>query len=265
MKNESLINKFHEEILKIENRFDYIGINPKNLITPEFVQIITDLKELLSRKEFLEIESLQEDSDLSYLAEKLRHIYSRYYFYLEKNSAENLILNKTTDFLSNNKGIGDKELKCAKLNKKSHIFLIGSGPFPWTAINYAKSKGCLVTCIDNNSTAVSLSRKLIKTIDLDNLINVSKGLAQEVDYAQATHVVITGMAIPKEPILKQIYKTSRKNVKIIIRSSFGLYFFMYPSINPHKFRNFKVNQIINNGPNSELMSYILSKRHMGYN
>lgn len=264
MKDDYLINKFYKEIVQIKNRFDCIGVTPKTVFTPEFVQIIADMKELFSRREFLEIGYLQEDAELSKLAERLREVYNQYYFYLEKKAAESLVLNKTTDFLSNNKKLGDEESRCAKLNKKSHVFFIGSGPFPWTAINYATSKGCLVTCIDSNPTAVSLSRKVIKTIGLDNLVSVSNGLAQELDYSQATHIVIAGMAQPKSAILKQIYKTSRKNVKIIIRSSFGLYFFMYPRIDPNELKNFKINQVINVGSNSELMSYILSKKHINW-
>jgi hypothetical protein len=260
MRGKYLINKFYKEIVQIKNRFDYIGVTPKTVFTSEFVQIITDMKELLSRREFMGIvEYLQEDTVLSELAEKLRDIYNRYYFYLEKKAAESLVLNKTTDFLSNNKRLGDEEARCTRLNKKSHVFFIGSGPFPWTAINYTTSKGCLVTCIDSNPIAVSLSRKVIKTIGLDNLISVSRGSAQELDYSQATHIVIAGMAQPKDAILKQIYKTSRKNVKVIARSSLGLNFFIYPRINLSELENFKVNQVINVGLNSELMSYILSK------
>lgn len=261
MNNIELTNKFYKEILQIKKRFEDIGVNPKTILTAEFVQIVTDMKELLSNKEFLDIvDQLQEDIKIVELAEQLRGIYNQYYFYLEKRAAENIVLNKTKDlFLSNNCRLGDEEAKYVGLNKGSKVFYIGSGPFPWSAINYATKNGCGVTCIDSDPTAVYVSKELIKSLGLTNFINVSGSLAQEIDYSQATHVVIAGMALPKSAILKQISKTSRKNAKIIARSSIDLYFFMYQRINKDELKDFKVMQTIGDRP-SELVSYILSKR-----
>lgn len=262
MNNSELINKFYKEILQIKKRFEDLEVTPKTVTTSEFAQIVADLKKFLSRREFSRaVENLQKDAKLAKLAVELRTIYNQYYFYLEKKIAESVISNKAKKlFLSNNSKLGDEEAKCTKLDEKSHVFWIGSGPFPWTAINYATKKRCRVSCIDNNPTAVTLSNRLIKTIGLVNFISIFQRLAQKVDYSQATHVVIAAMAQPKSAILKQIYKTSKIDVKVIVRSSFSLYFFMYPRVNQHELKNFKVDQIISAGSNSELISYILSKK-----
>lgn len=262
MNNIELVNYFYKGIIRLKKRFEDLGVTPETVITSEFAQIVADLKDFISKKEFLSvIKILQKDAKLLKLAEELRTIYDQYYFYIEKKIAEKVISNKTKDlFLSNNSVLGDEEVRHTQLDEKSHIYCVGSGPFPWTAINYARKKGCQITCFDCNPIAVTSSTKLIQKIGLTNFINISEGLAQNVDYKQATHVIISAMTHPKKAILKRIYETTKTEVKVIIRLSFGLYFFMYPIVNKDEFKNFKVDQIVSGGLNSELKSYILSKK-----
>ena len=257
-----MFDKFYQEVFQIKERFESIGVTPQAVSTPEFTQVVIDMKKLLSHSDFLPVfDIIQKDKKLAKLAEDLRGIYSQYYIYRESKTALDIILDKSKNpFISNNKMLGEKEIELSKLNRESYVFFIGSGPFPWTAINYVISKGCKATCIDKDPDAVNVARQLIKTLGLDALIDISCTNAQNFYYNQATHVVIAAMVQPKTAILKQIKDTSKQNIKIIVRSSFGLYFFIYERIDQDAFKDFKIINTVSVGENSELISYILSKK-----
>lgn len=257
-----LFDKFCREVSQIKEKFESIGVTPQTVSTPEFMQVVIDMKKLLANSDFLPVfDIIQKDQKLAKLAEELRNTYFQYYIYQESKAALDIILDKSKNpFTSNNSVLGEREAEFSKLNKKSHVFFIGSGPFPWTAINYATSKRCRVTCVDNKFATVSLSRQLIKALSLNSLVSVCHANAQDFDYSQATHVVVAGMAQPKAVILKQINNTSRQDVKIIVRSSFDLYFFMYERITRDMLKDFKVINVVTAGKNSELVSYILVKK-----
>lgn len=257
-----LFDKFCQKISQIKERFESIGVTSQALSTLEFRQVVIDMKKLLMESDFLPIfDKIQKDKKLAKVAEELRDIYFQYYIYQESKAALGIILDKSKNpFISNNSMLAEREAEFSNINKKSHVFFIGSGPFPWTAINYATPRRCRVTCIENNPAAVSLSAELIKKLSLDSLISVFCANAQKFDYDQATHVTIAGMVNPKTIILKQINDTSRRDVKIIARSSFDLYFFMYERITRDMLKDFKIINVVTAGKNSELVSYILVKK-----
>lgn len=257
-----LFDKFRQEIFQIKQRFESIGVTSQAASTTEFMQVVIDMKKLLSHSEFvLAFDIIQKDKKLAKLAEDLRNIYSQYYIYQESKTALDIISGKSKNqFISNNKTLGEREIKFSKLGRESHVFFIGSGPFPWTAINYALAKGCKVTCIDKNPDAVAISRQLVKTLGLDDLIDIACANAKNFYYNQATHVVIAAMVQPKIAVLRQIKDASKQNIKIIIRSSFGLYFFIYEKIDQDALGDFKIINTVSAGENSELISYIISKK-----
>lgn len=257
-----LLDKFCQEIFQIKARFESIGVTPQTVSTPEFRQVVIDMKKLLANSDLSSIfDLIQKDKKLAKLAEELRNIYFQYYVYQESKAALGIILDKSKNpFISNNSLLAEREAEFSNINKESQVFFIGSGPFPWTAINYATSRRCRVTCIENNPAAASLSTELIKKLSLDSLISVFCANAQKFDYDQATHVTIAGMANPKTIILKQINDTAKQDVKIIVRSSFGLYFFMYERITRDMLKDFKIIDVVTAGENSELVSYILVKK-----
>lgn len=279
---EYILNKFRLEISLIKKRFDAVNhplflkpslagpvsdttirrIPTQSISTLEFIQIVNDLKNLLSNSRFIPIlDLIRKDKKLTRLSKELRTVYLQHYIYQESKRAQDIILRGNGNpFVSNNNILGEKEAKFSNLNKKSHLFFIGSGPYPWTAINYATATGCKVTCIDNNPRAVFISKKLIKTLKLDDLIDIYCFDGQETNYNPATHITIAGMAQPKNTILKQISKTSNNNVKIIVRSSFNLYYFMYERINKDILLDFRLLHTINPEENSELISYIVTKK-----
>lgn len=258
---KNLLDKFYQEISQIKQRFDSIGVTSKTVASPEFTRVVIDLKKLLSRVEFFPVIGIiQKDKKIIKLAEDLREIYSRYYSYQENKTALDIILAKSKNqFISNNIMLGEREIEVSKVDGESHVFFIGSGPFPWTSINYAISKGCKVTCIDKDPDAVAVSKQLVRKLELDALIDIFCANAQNFCYSQATHVVIAAMVKFKAAVLKQIKDTSKQNVKIIIRSSFGPYFFIYERIDQKALKNFKIIKTVSAGENSELISYILSK------
>ncbi|MFH1522521.1 MAG: nicotianamine synthase family protein [Patescibacteria group bacterium] len=259
---EHLLDTFSQEVFKIKQRFESIGVTSRTLGTQEFKQVVIDLKKILSHSDYLiTFNVIQKDKKLAKLAESIRGVYSRYYIYQESKAALDTISNKSKKtFISNNKTLGEKEIELSKINKESHVFFIGSGPFPWTAISYAKSTGCKVTCIDKDSEAVNISRRLIKTLKLYSQIDIACTGAQDFNYYLATHVVIAAMVHSKVAVLKKVKETSKHNLKIILRSSFGLYFFIFERIDRDILKDFKIINTISVGENSELISYILSKK-----
>ncbi len=109
------------------------------------------------------------------------------------------------------------------------IAFIGSGPLPLSAILlhiYTKSP---VACLDLDSEAVSLSRKLIEKLDLQDCVQVVETAGEEADYESYPIVYIASLVQNKASIFERIFST-RSEALLAVRSTEGVYQLLYDPV-----------------------------------
>lgn len=225
------------------------------------ISAVRELEDLLSDSTFSSIsQALMSQVALRRKAARIRRAYERYYFSRERTAALLVVRGRDgAEFLSNNYALATMELEAADIAASHHVYFLGSGPFPWSAIRYAAVTGCRVTCIDRNREAIAISRQLITKLGFDGLVQFLQGDAQEIDYRGSSHIVLAGMVRPKRAILRRVAATSPIDARVIVRSSHGLYLLMYEACPPRTMAGFEITSVVR-PPSGELFSYVLTKK-----
>jgi hypothetical protein len=100
--------------------------------------------------------------------------------------------------------------------------MIGSGPFPISALILATVFGMHVTAVERNGNAAVLSARVIKHLGLDGIIRVECGYGQH-HVAEEVHCAIVALlAKPKDAILSNVFKNFARCSSVICRTSHGL-------------------------------------------
>jgi antitoxin component of MazEF toxin-antitoxin module len=124
------------------------------------------------------------------------------------------------------------EVKMLKLNQGCSLAMIGSGPFPITAILLFTLFGIEVVAIDGNPEAVAISRQVIKTLNLESGISVEVGDGRSFVAEDASAVIVALLAHPKDLILKNIFDNYSNCSSVICRTSHGLRQALYRPTDP---------------------------------
>lgn len=250
-----LKNMINDLIQQFENRFNPIAsflINqemfPSVIENQEFIQNIKSLEKLVLERKFDRIaEKVFSQSKYQEKAKKLRSIDALYEIFLETKAVLDLV--EKSESLEDNSHLmrdfqtAKMEGAMANFNSSSKTVFIGSGPFPSTAIAYMKTFGCRVTCVDNNPEAVMLSQRMLEQLKLSSKIIPVFCNGEEFNYKKFTHVVLAGIAEPKDKILQRIFETARRDIKVVSRTTDGLRRFFYQPIKtPENFG--LVNQVV---------------------
>lgn len=103
------------------------------------------------------------------------------------------------------------------LNNSKNILHIGCGSYPISAITFSRIKNSNIVAIDNNKEAVKKARKIIFEKKLDNNIVIKEGDGSSFSIKEFDTIIVSGCSIPKSKILKNIFKNSKKDTKIIVR------------------------------------------------
>lgn len=226
MNTGSLYNELKKRLEFIEKQLINRPITVDSYKDKEFLATITELENLVRDKKFSPIaEEIIRSTFFKEKCKKIRRVYEIFEVFLEteqylanldkKLSIDNKQLHRTFEFAK-------KEGEASGMNSTSHVLFVGSGAFPETALAYALTFNCHVTCLDYNVQAVSLSSKLIEKQGLHDKIRVLYGNAVEFDYEGYTHIVIAALAHPKNDILTRICNTCKSAVNIICRTVEGI-------------------------------------------
>jgi precorrin-6B methylase 2 len=127
----------------------------------------------------------------------------------------------------------------AELRGGDHVVMIGSGPFPITAILLYTEFGIRVTAVDCDHGAVEISRQVIKQLGLERGISVELGQGQSFVPSDFSSVIVALLAHPKELILQNIFANYRHRSKVICRTSHGVRQALYRATDPSAFALFK--------------------------
>ncbi|AKM79557.1 hypothetical protein A3D86_01940 [Candidatus Beckwithbacteria bacterium RIFCSPHIGHO2_02_FULL_49_13] len=202
---------------------------------PKFVDSIKNLEELVLDRRFDAIATeVFSRKNYQSMAEKIRSIDTLYEIFLETKAVLDLLENKQE--LKNNFHLmrdyqtAKMEGEMGSFDRHSKVAFVGSGPFPSTAIAYHRTFGCQITGVDYNPEAVMLADKMLNRLGLEGSIWSVSCAGEDFDYSGFSHVVLAGIAEPKEEILEQIYQTTNSNIRVVSRTTDGLRQFFYKPV-----------------------------------
>ncbi|SES72459.1 nicotianamine synthase family protein [Anaerobranca gottschalkii] len=139
------------------------------------------------------------------------------------------------------------EREFAELLTEDKVLFIGGGAVPYSAIILA-NKVKQVTVIDNDKSSVSLAKKIINYLGINN-ITINYGNGQFVDPKDYTVIFLPLQAQPKNQILANLKSHCRKNTKILMRVPKKAFTKFYTPIKDLAIQNYKeksINQLTYN-------------------
>lgn len=130
------------------------------------------------------------------------------------------------------------EFDSFEITATSKVLLIGSGAFPMTPLLIAKNTGAEVVGIDIDPEAISLSRIIIDSIDVNSNIIIEDSKVDQLEFTRkATHIIFASTVKEKYDILDQLHPLTNTEVVVAMRYGDGLKsLFNYPSqnVNPSR-------------------------------
>ncbi len=102
------------------------------------------------------------------------------------------------------------------------IAIIGSGPFPISAIILATIFGLRVTAVESIGNSAALSEQVINHLGLGQVIRVECGHGQDLIAGHVRYAILALLARPKEAILSNVFKNYAHCSSVICRTSHGL-------------------------------------------
>lgn len=139
---------------------------------------------------------------------------AKHYLYKER------VLSRTLDYAR-------AEGRMAHMSRSDRVLIIGSGPFPETAIGYVKEFGCRVVCLDRRRRFVEISREVVKELGLQDRIEIRRATHDNVDPDRFTKILVVALAFPKREILNRLRGC---RADIILRSSRGSSRLVYANV-----------------------------------
>ena len=129
----------------------------------------------------------------------------------------------------------------AGIDDTTGVLIIGSGPFPVSAISYVKSFGCRVTCVEKIREFVNISQKLVNSLGLSGNIDIIEGLGQSIDVSKFNKILVPILSEPKSEILRQL---RHSNADIMIRTAFGSSRLVYEPVKSVDLVDFLINDVL---------------------
>jgi hypothetical protein len=228
-----------QKVKKLEN-FVFVLHKHKNCRLPK---IISKKDILFFQKLFLEYETILEKKKARDFIDHKGDV--RYFLFKDR------VLSRTFDYAI-------AEGKMARIGRKDHVLIIGSGPFPESAICYALTFGCTVTCLDKKHEFVDISRRVIERLKLEDRITIKCATHDKVDPNEFTKVMVVVLAFPKSDILKKL-GTCKSD--IILRTSLGSSKLIYANVDERLLKGFRIkNRLIRWSKNFTSSILIKSKK-----
>jgi hypothetical protein len=113
------------------------------------------------------------------------------------------------------------EIAGTRLADGEEIAFIGSGPFPVSAISYARQRQARVSCIDSNPAAVETARQVVEILGLATTVCFQCIPGQDADFSRYDVIAIAVLAKPKPEILERICTTAKAGSRIACRTVYG--------------------------------------------
>ena len=88
-----------------------------------------------------------------------------------------------------------------------HIFFVGSGPLPFSAVEYFMQTGARITVVDNDPLATKLSSALLQQWGLAGNISVTEAAGEKLNYSVATHLIVAALVRRENEVILRALKT----------------------------------------------------------
>lgn len=167
-------------------------------------------------------------------SEDIRTIINEALSRLEKYEAQEIIDGNKEyyDFRYNNDLMSnvEDEVLMGEITSDSKIIFLGSGAMPLSAFTIAKITGAKILCVDIDSEAIMLSRKIAKILGVhNNVLFSNKDISEIEEVKNSTHIIIASLVNNKINIIKGIESTIQDETKVILRyGNFIKSVFNYP-------------------------------------
>lgn len=135
--------------------------------------------------------------------------------YLEKTCCENRFLNRFFDFYYSK--IVENEVKLGNISSEDKVLCIGGGPMPCTAAQITRRSGCSITVIDNDEDAASMANRYIKSMSLEDKIQVKVCSGEDISLDDYSVIHIALQVHPKEKVFSHVWKNCSVGTRILMR------------------------------------------------
>jgi len=113
--------------------------------------------------------------------------------------------------------IVEKEIHLGCISCQDRVLCIGGGPFPCTALEIAGKTGARVHVIDNDLEAVAYARRVVESLNMDNIVRVEHAEGKRLEVKSFTVVHVALQVTPREEVLKNILEKASQRVRILLR------------------------------------------------
>lgn len=127
-----------------------------------------------------------------------------------------------------------KESNRFNLSKSKNILHIGCGPYPISAMTFAKLNGVKAVTIDTNQKSIKLANKILDKEGFNGRIKANIGNGANYPLDSFDTIIISSCSIPKNEVIEHVLKDSKPKSRIIIRESFSSVKALIEKINTHK-------------------------------
>lgn len=112
----------------------------------------------------------------------------------------------------------DEEYRLADLSPDSRVVVVGSGPFPVTAVELAR-RGCSVTAVDHDEAAIATARSVAEAAGMAIRWMLADGV--QLSYHGYDAVIVALHVEPKVQVLRRILGTADPQTRIVYRNPRG--------------------------------------------
>lgn len=246
--------KYWPKIEEIANALENYGVNLNNDLSSldstdleEFTKLLDEI-EIIAHDEEIDFHSAKHILDDEKMNKALKLI-RKFYLYvgarLETENAKEIISSKNPrevldsfHFYERYIGLLKNESKLAKFNENKIFVFIGSGPLPLTLIMFAETFGCKCIGIEIQEEVAELSRKVIKSLNLSDKIEIITGnenTLKEIDY---DIVMVAAFAEPKERVFSNVWEIVDTTTPVLVRTYSGMRAILYAPLTDKVIRGF---------------------------
>jgi len=115
-----------------------------------------------------------------------------------------------------------QEFKMFDIHNAKNILHIGCGSYPITAMTLYNLNGGNITGLDKSEKAVKRARKIINHRKYHDRIRIENGNGKNFSLDKFDTIIVSGCAIPKIKILKNLFEKANSKTRIIVRESINL-------------------------------------------
>jgi hypothetical protein len=256
---EQLINQYKQAYKILMDEHDLSPNNP--IINQTLYSLVTNLGQFFEHE--MEDEILSDHEIGKIRRDMLRKLETAEtlmeFYYAEKFIQDTPNINHLRKFIywDNYERLVEIELNklfaIIERQQLSSIVFVGSGPLPLSTILIQQKTGKPVVCLDINTEAYDMGKKLIDQYSLQHSLEYVLADGASYHYDGYDLVWIASLVPNKEEVVKRIYETN-PNAIVAIRSVDGIYQLLYEPVDATIFQNVVYEELGRTKANSSIIN-----------